>query len=253
MKHSKSPMYTPYGAWELKATYQRNLLAANLVVAGLVFSILASFWLAGLFDEPIPPPIIGDPDESRRDSVVANVPLGQKVAIIQEGPVIGSSHPRSDPLRGYIPVAVPDDQIDEELNQTILTKAERHNATDFGNEGGEGLNFGQSGWGGTGGGDGYPAPDSFVIVEVPPELVFRSEPHFPLRERRLGLEGSVWVQALVDKDGSAVKAIIKKSSGIEALDESALKAALKNRFKPAIQSGRPVAVWVTYRVDFVLD
>ena len=36
-----------------------------------------------------------------------------------------------------------------------------------------------------------------------------------------------------------------------AAEEAAVKAAYKCRFKPAIQNGRPVAVWVSYQVEFV--
>ena len=44
-----------------------------------------------------------------------------------------------------------------------------------------------------------------------------------------------------------------KTSGHKMLDESALKAASKSRFTPAIANGKPVTVWVTYAVDFALE
>ena len=44
-----------------------------------------------------------------------------------------------------------------------------------------------------------------------------------------------------------------KSSGTPALDEAAVAVAHKCKFKPAIQNGRPVAMWVTYKVDFILE
>jgi len=50
-----------------------------------------------------------------------------------------------------------------------------------------------------------------------------------------------------------LKAQIGKSSGTESLDEAAIEAAYKNKFKPGIQNGRPIKVWVTYKVDFILE
>jgi len=37
------------------------------------------------------------------------------------------------------------------------------------------------------------------------------------------------------------------------LDEAALDAAYKNKFKPGIQNNRAITVGVTYKVVFVLD
>ena len=44
-----------------------------------------------------------------------------------------------------------------------------------------------------------------------------------------------------------------KTSDHKMLDDSALKAASKSRFTPAIANGKPVTVWVTYAVDFALE
>ena len=43
------------------------------------------------------------------------------------------------------------------------------------------------------------------------------------------------------------------SSGVASLDDAAVKAAFKNRFKPGIQNGRPIACWVSYTVDFDIN
>jgi TonB family protein len=60
------------------------------------------------------------------------------------------------------------------------------------------------------------------------------------------------VRALVGADGSVLKAVAWVSSGDERLDKAALAAAFKCRFSPALQNGQPVALWVTYKVEFVL-
>jgi TonB family protein len=47
--------------------------------------------------------------------------------------------------------------------------------------------------------------------------------------------------------------MVGKSSGTESLDEAAVEAAYKCKFKPGIQNNRPIKVWVTYKVDFILE
>jgi protein TonB len=57
----------------------------------------------------------------------------------------------------------------------------------------------------------------------------------------------------VDTDGTVKEAVVYVSSGVAVLDRAALKAAYKNKFRPAVQNGNPVAIWVTYKVKFELD
>ena len=46
---------------------------------------------------------------------------------------------------------------------------------------------------------------------------------------------------------------IVESSGAPSLDEAAVKAARNTVFKPAIKDGKPVSVWVTFKIKFALD
>jgi protein TonB len=98
-----------------------------------------------------------------------------------------------------------------------------------------------------------PAPDDFVPVEIHAEMIYEEIPEYPRLARQAGMEAVVWVKALVDKDGDVRQAMVAKSSGSKAgFDEAAVAAAYKCKFKPAIQNGRPVPVWVTYSVEFLL-
>ena len=100
--------------------------------------------------------------------------------------------------------------------------------------------------------DYMPGANEFVPVEIPAEMIYEHVPEYPRLAKTAGMEAVVWVKALVDKNGSVRDAMILKSSGSKAgFDEAAVKAAFKCRFKPAIQNGRPVAVWVSYQVEFV--
>ncbi|MFH1685899.1 MAG: TonB family protein [bacterium] len=98
----------------------------------------------------------------------------------------------------------------------------------------------------------FPSPDSLVEVEVYPEMIFQQAPEYPDKAKQAGIEGNVWIQALIDKTGAVRKANVSKSSGEKLLDKAAVTAAYQNKFKPALQKEQPVAVWVTYKVEFAL-
>jgi len=99
----------------------------------------------------------------------------------------------------------------------------------------------------------FPSPDDFVAVDVMPEMIKQSIPDYPEKLKKEGIKGTVWITALVDTDGKVKKALAKKSSGFDAFDKSAIKAAYGCEFKPAMQGNLRVAVWVTYKVDFALS
>ncbi len=99
-----------------------------------------------------------------------------------------------------------------------------------------------------------PGPNEFVPVEITAEQVYYHEPNYPRLAQTANMEAVVWVKVLVDKDGKVRDAMILKSSGSRAgFDEAAAQAAYKCRYKPAIQNGRPVAVWVSYKVEFIIS
>jgi len=97
-----------------------------------------------------------------------------------------------------------------------------------------------------------PEPADFLAVEQMPEVIYYEPPTYPKKANDAGASGTVWVKALVDKKGIVVDAQILKPSGSDyGFEESALNAAYKYRYRPAIQRGKPVAVWVSYKVGFV--
>ena len=99
----------------------------------------------------------------------------------------------------------------------------------------------------------FPSPDEKVLVDIFPEMVYQSAPVYPEEARKAGITGDVWIKALVDKEGTVRKVQVHKTSGNDLLDKAAIAAAYKNKFTPAMQKDKPVAVWVTYKVTFALD
>jgi protein TonB len=97
-----------------------------------------------------------------------------------------------------------------------------------------------------------PSPEAFIAVEKLPMPVKQVRPDYPDIARRAGIEGTVWVKILVDKEGRAKKAIVLKSDS-EIFDDPALKAALQWVFSPAMMNNGPVAVWVAVPFRFQLN
>ena len=97
----------------------------------------------------------------------------------------------------------------------------------------------------------FPSADEFVAVEEMPVEIRHESPIYPEMAELTEKSGIVWVQALVDKEGRVRDARVLKPSGTNVgFEESALEAAYKNLYRPAIQNGTPVAVWVSYQVEF---
>ena len=86
--------------------------------------------------------------------------------------------------------------------------------------------------------------------ETMPEAVKRVAPRYPEDARNARIQGTVMVQALVGRDGEVKEVRIRES--IPMLDEAALDAVRKWRFKPATADGEPRAVWVSIPVKFTL-
>jgi len=69
--------------------------------------------------------------------------------------------------------------------------------------------------------------------------------------QRSGIEGTVYIEAKIDRDGNVVDAVIKKGVG-GGLDESALRAVKLTKFYPGKQRGIPVKVKMVIPIKFVL-
>jgi bla regulator protein BlaR1 len=98
-----------------------------------------------------------------------------------------------------------------------------------------------------------PGIDDFVPVDSVAEMLYYESPLYPKTAEQAGIEGTVWIKTLVLVDGTVGNSIVYKTSGQKVLDESALQAASKCKFKPAIREGKSVACWVTYKVTFALE
>ena len=84
------------------------------------------------------------------------------------------------------------------------------------------------------------------------ELISGPRPNYPRASVRLGEEGTVVVRIHLAEDGAVSEVELAQSSGFRRLDESALEAVRRWRFRPATREGRAVPFRFEHAVEFSL-
>jgi TonB family protein len=87
--------------------------------------------------------------------------------------------------------------------------------------------------------------------DVLPVPIFKAARVYPESARKDSLQGTVWVEAIVDPSGHVQDAKIK--SGVRSdLDDAALTCVRQWYFKPAMQKGKPVSCTIEIPFHFRL-
>ena len=76
---------------------------------------------------------------------------------------------------------------------------------------------------------------------------------YPEIAHEAGIEGTVYVQFFIDTKGNVTEAWIQKGLPNTGLDEAALAAVKRSKWKPAQQRDKKVGVWQTVPVVFTLE
>ena len=93
----------------------------------------------------------------------------------------------------------------------------------------------------------------FVAYEDAPEPTKRVNPTYPALAQEAGIEGKVILNVYVDENGRVQNALVIKGVPNTGLDEAALDAIKQWEYKPALQRGKPVGVWVSQIIKFELQ
>ena len=88
---------------------------------------------------------------------------------------------------------------------------------------------------------------------IPAQYVDNPEPHYPIRARRNGIQGTVLLDVIVGADGTAQSVKIAASSGHDILDHIARQTVKKWRFIPAKHHGKPIEAGVEVPIQFQLN
>ena len=240
-----SQAFVSYGAIELKRCYQKHLGLAVIIAGALHLLVIGGFLFYGKMSARVPEAV-----GVVRIKTIAELAAPPSVSQ-QQVPQVAVAAPGIAPPSIGIPKAVPDEEAPEEV--TIATQEELGQIADL---------SAQSIIGGKG--------EDSIAIEIPLEEYLPSQEEFtpydeapvqlnevtyeyPPLAKEAGIEGTVWIKALVDKSGKVRDALVYKQSGSSAgFEDVAKEGAFKIKFKPAISNNQPVAVWVVYPVRFTL-
>lgn len=103
---------------------------------------------------------------------------------------------------------------------------------------------------------GASEPEVFVVVENPPELIgglegLQQRVRYPAAARRAGIEGTVFLQFIVDERGRVLDPVCARDPGGGTCEE-ALRVVRTSTFQPGLQRGQPVKVRFSLPVKFRL-
>ena len=93
---------------------------------------------------------------------------------------------------------------------------------------------------------------TFIPFDKPPIQKVPLRPVYPEIAQEAGIEGTVYVQFFINEKGIVTEAWIQKGLPNTGLDEAALAAVKRSKWKPAQQRDKKVGVWQTVPVVFTL-
>lgn len=111
---------------------------------------------------------------------------------------------------------------------------------------GSGIGYGPGSGAGTGG--GVYKIGGGVSAPVP---IFKPEPEYSEEARKAKFQGAVLLAIVILPDGSTSNIRVIRPLGL-GLDEKAIEAVTKWRFRPSVKDGKPVAVSANVEVNFRL-
>ncbi len=93
--------------------------------------------------------------------------------------------------------------------------------------------------------------------EEMPEIIggigaIQSKVHYTEMAKRIGVEGTIYVEAVINEEGKVIEAKVVKGL-IPDLDEMSLEAVKSTLFKPGKQRGKPVKVRMNIPIKFRLN
>ena len=91
-------------------------------------------------------------------------------------------------------------------------------------------------------------PLKFIPYDSPPIPRSRLNPKYPKAAIEAGIAGTVVVQVFVNEKGRVTEMQILK--GIPGLNDAAMEAIKKTRFKPAKRGRKAVGAWISIPINF---
>ncbi|WP_260929328.1 energy transducer TonB [Novosphingobium sp. 9] len=95
-------------------------------------------------------------------------------------------------------------------------------------------------------------PSIMNASDLSSSMISATPPVYPVESRRKHEQGTVVLKLLLGIDGRASSVDVTRSSGSARLDQAALAAVRKWRWKPVVRDGEPVLVQGIVTIPFVL-
>ena len=102
--------------------------------------------------------------------------------------------------------------------------------------------------------ENLPPRDQFIPIEIKAQTDMQKLAKtitYPEEAKKKEVEGAVYVSIWVDENGIPQKPKVLKSDS-KLLEEEAIRAIMNSVWKPAINDGKPVGMWVTIPISFRL-
>ena len=103
--------------------------------------------------------------------------------------------------------------------------------------------------------EALPSPDELIEVDVDPQYDpndLQRNLFYPEEARRNNIEGVVMVRALISKNGTVISSQIDRCDH-PSLCDAARNAVMLLKAQPAMQKGKPIAVWIQIPIMFRLN
>jgi TonB family protein len=114
-------------------------------------------------------------------------------------------------------------------------------------------------------GQGAPKPAAFVAPAAAPQririggnvqaatLIRQTRPIFPASLQAQGIEGSVYLRAIISKNGIPESLTLAEPASHQEFADAAIEAVRQWRFQPTLLNGEPVEITTTIQVNFELQ
>jgi protein TonB len=222
----------------LKQNYEKFLIRALIIAAAVHLGIVGSYWAALRLGEEEPP--------TRVVKIMKYTDLGPPPSISGQQAAVAPSVSVAPAIKPSVGIPVPVPDADVSPDQTLATQQEMSDQASPISELSQAdisdIQIEE---------DDAPPPD-FVPFEKEPVPIHRIEPVYPEFAKKAGLEGQVYVNIWVDKEGKVRDVKILKSDS-EIFNEPVRDACKQWVFSPAMMKNGPVAVWVAASFRFSLQ
>jgi protein TonB len=248
-KRSAASLWTAVGVHAAIIGIIAILIAAKVPIAAPVKNAVTALL------EPVPPPVM--PKETKiggggGQHDLGPVTQGHLPKLAQTQIVPPKAPPTIPPKLAVEPTVVvqPNLKLADNTMPNLGMPNSNLKGFSMGNGNGTGIGSGDGagigpGSGGNIGGGVYQVGGSVR----PPIAIYTPDPEFSEEARKAKFSGNVVVSLIVDANGNPKNVHVLRGVGM-GLDEKAVAAVQQYKFKPALQNGKPVAVYLNVEVNF---